>query len=188
MTAHVMLLRGINVGGRNLIGMAELRSFLEGLGLDGVSTYIQSGNVVFRSGRPPAKIALETEHALSKAFRPDCDTLRVLVLSRDEFEKVFTGKPPGFGDEPELFHDDVVFLMGLDAGEAMAAFTPNEGVDALWPGDGVIYHRRLSALRTKSRMNRMMAHPFYAAMTIRSWRTVEKLRELLSDDVRMRGK
>ena len=56
-TIYVMLLRGINVGDRNLIGMPELKSVLQGLGLDVVCTYIQSSNVVFRSGRSSAEIA-----------------------------------------------------------------------------------------------------------------------------------
>jgi uncharacterized protein (DUF1697 family) len=61
----------------------------------------------------------------------------------------------------------------------MSAFDPREGVDTVWPGDGVIYHRRLSAMRTKTRMNKMMATPLYKSMTIRSWGTTLKLLDLV---------
>jgi uncharacterized protein (DUF1697 family) len=61
----------------------------------------------------------------------------------------------------------------------MAAFNPREGVDRVWPGDGVIYSQRLSAERTKSRLNRIMTSPHYKAMTIRSWQTTLALLELL---------
>ena len=49
MTAAVALIRAINVGGRNMIGMEALRAAHEGLGLLDVQTYVQSGNVVFRA-------------------------------------------------------------------------------------------------------------------------------------------
>jgi uncharacterized protein (DUF1697 family) len=67
----------------------------------------------------------------------------------------------------------------MDAAEAMAAFSPKEGVDTVWPGDGVIYSQRLSAKRTQSRLNRVMASPAYKSMTIRNWNTTTKLLELV---------
>src|SRR3954470_22088645 len=63
--------------------------------------------------------------------------------------------------------------------EAMQVFDPREGVDAVWPGDGVIYSQRLSAQRTKSRLNKIMGTPEYKSMTIRTWNTVVKLLALL---------
>ena len=47
MATHVALLRGINLGGKNKVAMADLRTLVAGLGHTGVSTYIQSGNVLF---------------------------------------------------------------------------------------------------------------------------------------------
>ena len=58
MTVYIALLRGINVGGRNIIKMADLKSTFESMGLESVQTYIQSGNVLFKSnagGRASAK-------------------------------------------------------------------------------------------------------------------------------------
>jgi uncharacterized protein (DUF1697 family) len=69
--------------------------------------------------------------------------------------------------------------MGLSPKEALTAFSPLEGVDTLWAGKGVIYSQRLSARRTKSRLNRMMASPLYKSMTIRNWATTLKLLEML---------
>ena len=61
---HVALLRGINVGGRNRVPMAELRALCERLGWSGVQTYIQSGNVVFRAAGAPAELEARLEGAL----------------------------------------------------------------------------------------------------------------------------
>jgi uncharacterized protein (DUF1697 family) len=69
--------------------------------------------------------------------------------------------------------------MDVDAAEVMPAFSPKEGVDVVWPGDGLIYSQRLSAQRTKSRLNRVMSSPLYKSMTIRSWQTTSALMDLL---------
>jgi uncharacterized protein (DUF1697 family) len=69
--------------------------------------------------------------------------------------------------------------MGIDTDAAMTVFSPKEGVDNVWPGDGVIYSQRLSARRTESRLNRIMSSPHYKAMTIRSWQTTIALLDLM---------
>ena len=121
------------------------------------------------------------EEALPKAFKLDSELVRVAVLSRSELEAVVKVRPKGFGDEPAKYHSDAIFLMGIDADEAMTVFSPKEGVDTVWPGDGVIYSQRLSAHRTASRLNRIMASPLYKSMTIRSWQTTLALLDLMRE-------
>ena len=86
-------------------------------------------------------------------------------------------RPKGFGDQPDRFHSDAVFLMGIDASAAMKVFDPRPGVDEVWPGKGVIYSQRLSAQRTKSRLSKIVGSPAYKSMTIRSWQTTLALLE-----------
>ena len=86
-------------------------------------------------------------------------------------------RPKGFGDHPETYHSDAIFLMGIDAPTAMKVFDPRPGVDEVWPGSGVIYSQRLSAQRTKSRLGKIVGTPAYKSMTIRSWTTVMALLE-----------
>ena len=179
MRSYLVLLRGINVGGKNKVPMAELRKVLEGLGFENVSTYIASGNVFLDSDLSAAEVATKIEAALPKAFKLDAKLIKVAVLSHDDLEAVVAKRPKGFGGEPAKYHSDAIFLMGVDAGEAMAVFSPREGVDMVWPGKGVIYHQRLSAQRTKSRLNRIMSTPIYASATIRSWQTTIALLDLM---------
>jgi uncharacterized protein (DUF1697 family) len=181
MNAYVILMRGINVGGKNRVPMADLKTYLEELGFANVSTYIASGNVVLESNMRPDKIRTRIEGALTKSFELDSELIKVLVLSRRQFQAVIDNKPKGFGDQPKKYHSDAVFLMDIDADQAMSIFSPHEGVDKVWPGDGVIYSQRLSAQRTKSRLNRIIASPLYKSMTIRSWNTTTKLLDLLKD-------
>lgn len=179
MTTYVILLRGINVGGKNKLPMAELRSCLEDLGFTKVRTYIASGNVIASSklGATAARERIEAE--LPKRFRLDTDLLRVLVLTAAKLKAIVAHRPNGFGDSPDTFHSDAIFLMGITTKQAMTVFRPREDVDAVWPGTGVIYSQRLSAQRTKSRLGAIVGTPEYKSMTIRSWQTVTKLVELL---------
>lgn len=180
MNTYVILLRGINVGGKNKVPMASLKKCLEDLGFSNVSTYIASGNVLLDSDKPAVEIQAQIEKALPATFKLHSELIKVLVLTRDQLHAVVANKPEGFGEQPDTYHSDAIFLMGIDAAEAIAAFNPREGVDTVWPGDGVIYSQRLSAQRTKSRLNKIMAAPVYKSMTIRNWNTTTKLLELLS--------
>jgi uncharacterized protein (DUF1697 family) len=176
---YVVLLRGINVGGKNKLPMARLRAFLEERGYSDVSTYIASGNVILKSDRSPAAIQADIEASLPAAFRLDSKLIKVLVLTRDQLKAMIDRRPRGFGEQPGQFHSDAVFLMDIAAADAMRAFSPREGVDRVWPGEGVIYSQRLSAQRTRSHLNRITAAPAYKSMTIRNWSTTTALLELL---------
>jgi uncharacterized protein (DUF1697 family) len=180
-TTYLILLRGINVGGKNTVPMAPLRELLEELGYADVSTYIASGNVILRSRRAPDRIKREVERALPRRFRLDSELIAVRVLTHAELRAVVDSKPPGFGEEPGTYHSDAIFLIGIDAATAMTVFDPHPEVDRVWPGKGVIYSQRRSAQRTKSRLNRIIATPLYTSMTIRSWSTTMALLERMDE-------
>jgi uncharacterized protein (DUF1697 family) len=175
---HVVLIRGINVGGKNKVPMAGLKECLEQLGYSNVTTYIASGNVILESDKGADEIGTQIEEALPECFRLDDELVRVLVLTRDRLQAVIDNKPEGFGEEPEKYHSDAIFLIGIDSAQVMPLFKPREGVDRVWPGEGVIYSQRLSSQRTKSRLNRIMATSEYKFMTIRNWNTTTKLLEI----------
>ena len=179
MTSYLVLLRGINVGGKNKVPMAELRKVLEDAGFSNVSTYIASGNVFLDSDLGASNVADKIEAALPKAFKLDSSIVRVAVLTKAQLEAVVRNRPKGFGAEPTKYHSDAIFLMGITAKDAMTAFDPRKGVDQVWPGTGVIYSQRLSAQRTKSRLSKIASSPHYKSMTIRNWATTTKLLELL---------
>ena len=106
MASHVALLRGINVGGRNKVPMADLREVVTGLGHTGVSTYIQSGNVLFSTAdTDSAKLAAALESAIEDRFGIWSS---VVVLSRDELAQVLAANP--YPDEPNPKMVHVVFL------------------------------------------------------------------------------
>ena len=106
MASHVALLRGINVGGRNKVPMAELREVVTSLGHTGVTTYIQSGNVLFSTPETDtARLASALQEAISEEFGL---AVSVVVLSRDQLAGVLDRNP--YPDEPKPQYVHVVFL------------------------------------------------------------------------------
>jgi uncharacterized protein (DUF1697 family) len=179
MGVYIILLRGINVGGKNKVSMAELKLCLEEHGYTNVKTYINSGNVVFQSNQSPKQITDHIEKILPTRFKLDSSIIKIRVLSHSDLQAVVDKAPKGFGTEPTKYHSDVIFLMDISAEEALPVFSPREGIDRIWPGNSVIYSQRLSAERVKSRLSRIVGTPAYKHMTIRSWSTTIKLLNML---------
>ncbi len=175
-TRYVALLRGINVGGRNKVPMADLRSAFEDAGHGDVRTYIQSGNVLFTASSAGAALEADVETMLERRLGYP---LVVVVRSHSQLRSIVQRAPAGFGATPGKHHSDAIFLRSpLTAGQVMKMVQLRDGVDRAWPGRGVVYFERLSAERTKSRMARIVGTPEYALMTIRSWTTTTKLLDL----------
>jgi uncharacterized protein (DUF1697 family) len=179
MTNYVALLRGINVGGKNLIRMPALKACFEENGFDDVSTYIQSGNVLFSTAGRAAEIADRIEAMLADAF----DYVpTVVVRSRKQMQGVVGGAPKGFGTQPAKYRYDVIFLKEpLAAKTAIEAVPTNPAVDTGHAGTGVLYFSRLTAMATRSRLNRIISSPIYPSVTIRNWNTTTKLLSLMED-------
>ena len=177
--AYVALLRGINVGGKNIVRMADLRAAFNDAGHTSVSTYIQSGNVLFGSDTPQAALESDVETLLERRFGM---SLVVVVCSHRQLRDVVEQAPEGFGETPDLHHCDVIFLKApLTSSQAMQAIELRDGVDQAWPGSGVLYFSRLSERLSQSRLSRVASTPQYQSMTIRNWRTTTKLLDHLNN-------
>ena len=91
MVTYMALLRGINVGGKNKILMAELQDLLLNIGLKEVQTYIQSGNIIFNSEEGnSSKLELQITEAIQERFGLN---VPVLVKTNDELKAIFYGCP-----------------------------------------------------------------------------------------------
>jgi len=177
MTRYVALLRGINVGGNNLIRMADLRACLEAGGFDDVRTYIQSGNVVFTASGSSATLTERLERTLSAGFGYEAS---VAVRSARQFRGIVDAAPEGFGADRERYRSDVIFLMPpLTPARAIADVPTREGVDRAWTGPGVLYFERLAARASQSRLSKIASLPIYRSLTIRNWATTCRLLEML---------
>lgn len=178
---YLALLRGINVGGKNIIKMADLKASFEAMGFSDVTTYIQSGNVMFASAeKDSARLAERIEKALSKRFNY---TSRLVLVARPEMKKIVAGAPRGFGDEPDTYRYDVIFLKDpLTPAKAMEQVRVREGVDQAYEGKYVLYFSRLISRASQSYLTKIIGLPVYQNMTIRNWNTTTKLLALMENE------
>ena len=182
MSRYVALLRGINVGGRNRVAMADLRQLAESLGHTEIATYIQSGNLVFSSDDESANglaDALEQEIARRLEVRP-----AVVVVSRADLAQVIADNPfPGEAN-PKALH--AVFRREVMTPDAIAAVAAAEQkARAKGCQDEVIVVGRTLFLRTPDGLGRselaaqLARVGSQAAGTARNWATVTRLMEML---------
>jgi uncharacterized protein (DUF1697 family) len=182
MARYVALLRGINVGGRNKVAMADLRQVATSLGHTEVATYIQSGNMVFTS--PDTSVsgladALEETIAARIGVQP-----AVVVLSRPELAQVIADNP--FPDEtaPKCLH--AVFRREEMSPEGIAAVAAAEQrARAKGSRDEAVVVGRTLFLRTPDGLGRsdlaaqLARSAAQTAGTARNWATVNRLLAML---------
>jgi uncharacterized protein (DUF1697 family) len=172
------LLRGINVGGNNLIKMADLKGYFEEMGFSDVVTYIQSGNVLFKDFKYTEEVLTKrTEEFLEKKLKY---SVPVVVVAYTHLKTVVENAPSKFGDDKDKYRYDVLFLKPpLQAAEAVKSVLVKEGVDEVHSGKGVLYFSRLTAKATQSKLSRIVGSPIYKNITIRNWNTTTKLLALM---------
>ncbi|HLI51194.1 MAG TPA: DUF1697 domain-containing protein [Thermomicrobiaceae bacterium] len=182
MPGYVALLRGINVGGKNKVAMADLRAIAESLGYGGVSTYIQSGNLIFTSddGDTGAMAAALRERIAERlGIRPD-----VVVLSRDELAEAVASNPFPGAVSPKSLH--AIFRdRELDAAEMDAVNQIQQRAREGGSPDEVKVIGRTSYLHTPNGIGRSKLAAMLSSRlkdgTARNWATVTKLLEMLNE-------
>ena len=178
----VVLLRGINVGGKNKIGMAELKKRLEEVGFEGVVTHSLAGNVILRSNLSGVAVSAKIEDILKTRFKLDRDVVMVVAIDHAAFKKVAAQAPKEFGADDDAYRYYVLFLKDRSAKEAMKDIEVRPEVDMAWTGPSVVYFRLPSLKspnRTKSWLNRVTQKPLYQLITMRNWNTTTKILKIL---------
>jgi uncharacterized protein (DUF1697 family) len=175
-SAWIALLRGINVGGRNMVPMPELRALCAGLGWREVQTYIQSGNLLFRAGGQGAGLETELERAIERRFG---FAISVVVRAADAWPAYVEANP--FREVSESAPNLVMLALSKappkrDAAERLAERAA-AGERVVRVGDALWIHFGGGVARSKlapSLLDRFVGSP----VTTRNWRTVLKLDEL----------
>ena len=175
MPRYVALLRGVNLGPRNRVPMAELRAALEERGYEDVRTILQSGNVGVTSGKPAKAVREELEAAIAERF--GVETV-VVLRTRKELEALVAAKPLGdVADDPKRLQ--VWFLTGrpkaaavkeLEAADVAPEVIAVAGKEVhIWHAGGI---QRSPASKVLERTD------LGVIGTARNWNTVEKLLDL----------
>ena len=166
MPVHVALLRAVNVGGTTSLAMADLKAICEGLGFADVRTYIQSGNVLFRSDLPAAKAAEMLDGALLEKFGK---APGVMVRTGAQLQAIADRAP--FPDaKPNLLH--IVFLSEPAPADAIDKLVAPDGEEVRLAGSEIYIHFPNGSGRSKLKL------PAAKAGTARNLNTVRKLAAL----------
>jgi len=175
---YVALLRGINVGGQNKMAMPRLRRTFEEVGLTDVTTYINSGNVIFKdSRRKPATIISALEKAIEQDFG-----LQIKVLIRDlaAIRKTIKALPDNWTNDNSM-KCDVMFLWdGFDRKDILDDLKIKPDIEDVVYVPGAIIWRVDRPNVTRSGMIKLIGTDLYKGMTIRNCNTVRKLAELMT--------
>ena len=133
----VALLRGVNVGGRNLVKMPALKACLEDAGFERVETFIQSGNVIFRSPeKSVSKLTARVEKAIESTFG---FSSRVVIVSRDRLKRVIDEAPAAWRSGSNLRRNVAFLRPPVRAAAALKEVEVRPGVDKVDAGNGVLY-------------------------------------------------
>ncbi len=174
---YVALIRGINVGGNNLIKMVELKACFEKGGFKNVITYIQSGNVVFEvDEKNNEKIVNKLESALLRTFKVN---LRIVVRSYLQLKKVLSGVPGEWRKRDDLRCYIAFVKEPVKASEVVQEVVLKDGIDFVKVGEGVVYMTTLLRGLTKSGFTKLVGKKIYQDITIRNYNTTLKLLALM---------
>ena len=181
MTRYALLVRGINVGGKNKVVMAELCQELTDLGLEKVESYINSGNVFFTSTDSKSQLIEKLEAFFGTRY-PFVQS--VSLLSQEDYEEELNNLPDWW--TKDLARKDVLFYTeGLDVSQVI------EIVDSLELKDEVVHFGRLGIFWGKfseksyyatAYHKYLLKMPFYRHITIRNAKTFDKIGQMLKNN------
>jgi uncharacterized protein (DUF1697 family) len=178
MSRVAALLRGVNVGGRNKLPMAALRTSLEALGLAEIETVLQSGNVVFEPGGEVGTLAGRIEWQIAAVFGLD---VAVLVRTGPELAAIVAANPfLADEDEPNRLH--VVFLDSSPSENAIAGLDSDRSPPDRFAvvGREIFLHTPNGYGRSKLGID-WFERELGARATARNWNTVRRLATLTED-------
>lgn len=185
---YIALLRGINVGGKNMIKMAELKALFELLGLARIESYIQSGNILFESDQGEEALRADIESAIFEKFGL---TVTVILRTGDEVEQLIKQLP--FTRE-EIMDAEARNTEGESLYVSLHTHAPaTQKIDALgiYANDGDRFRvqgRDVYLLFGRSVRNAKLAnhlHKLDVPGTTRNWKTMTKLWELVQSRAKM---
>jgi uncharacterized protein (DUF1697 family) len=172
-TAYVSLLRGINLGPTTQVSMHDLKQVYVDLGLDAVTTYIRSGNVVFRSRAKPETVRSRIETAITRELRMDID---VLIRTHDEVTDVLARNPFPDADPARL----AVAFLGAAVPDDLAERlgSADFGSDRYAAHGREIYLHLPNGFGRSKLGTRVSTLKAPVVATVRNWRTVTKLADM----------
>jgi len=176
MTTYIALLRGINVSGHNKIKMAELKQLFTDLGFSDVTTYIQSGNVVFQS--EPSIISKIEQQIITQVKQVFGHTIKVLVITKKQLKTVFKSNPFFKNKAINIKALYVIFLKENYFAEGIKLIEPFKKNEEFELIDNSVYLNYSNGAGNSKLTTNLFEKKLKTTATARNWRTITKLIEL----------
>lgn len=186
MTIYVALLRGINVGGKNMVSMKALKSSFETMGFMDVMTYINSGNVLFRTGGTDAR---KLEARIDRMLESDYGLKgRTVVRSHEEMVRLVKTITKTWKPDPAWRYNVIFLRHTVDSKRVLDGLDPKPDLEQVvyCPGT-LLWAAKVSDL-TRTTMLKLASKPLYQEMTIRNVNTTTKILALMEQMNRDAGK
>lgn len=171
----IVLLRGVNVGGNRKVQMKVLKEMIESLGYSNVSTYLNSGNLIFESQEERQDVQKTVETALAKAYEFD---IPILVKTAAEMKKIAEAIPEDWQNDESSKADVAYLFPEIDTVKILDELpVKREYIDIRYV-KGALYWRIDRKNYNKSQLNKLVGHRYYQLMTIRNVNTARRLAEI----------
>lgn len=175
---YVALLRGVNVGGNNIISMKSLKTSFEQMGFNDVSTYINSGNILFKAKeRDARRLETKIEAMLSHDHNLGC---KVVVRSSLEMASLVENLPKDWNGDTEWKYNVMFLRHSIDSEKVLESLGPKPEIEKVvyYPGT-LLWSARINDLKQTS-MDRLSSQKLFQDMTVRNTNTTRKLYELMN--------
>ena len=174
---YVALLRGVNVGGKNMVSMASLKVSFERMGFRNVSTYINSGNILFRTKEPDArKLERKIEQMLSAEYQLDS---KGVVRSYHELAQVVEQLPADWVEDSGWKYNVIFLRDSVDSANVLRELKPKSDIEQVIYRTGALLWSVRVSDATRTAFVKLPGQKIYQEMTVRNLNTTRKLYELL---------
>lgn len=174
---YVALLRGINVGGNNMISMSALRESFAALGFKDVASYINSGNILFKTKVADArKLELKIERMLAADYKIPC---KVVIRSSAEIAQLVRGLPRDWDGNKDWRYNVVFLRHTIDSKSIVDGLNATPDLEKVSYVPGTLLWSAKVQNVTKTAMIKMSTQKVFQDMTVRNLNTTKKLHELM---------
>jgi len=173
----VALLRGVNVGGNNMISMSSLKKSFEALGFPHVTTYINSGNIVFTTKEKDArKLEKRIEQMLSKEYELSS---RVVVRSLPEMEQLVKDLPRSWSADSRWRYNVIFLRHSIDSEAILADLPANSDIEEIVYRPGALLWSAQATEMNRTNLAKLSSRKVFQDMTVRNLNTTRKLCDLM---------
>ena len=178
---YVLLLRGVNVGGKNKVVMSELKELLKSEGFSEVDSYINSGNLFFTSSESVEKIVLKVEKLLEENYD---FSIPFALLSKETYLEEIANLPEWWNED--FARKDILFYSQGTNSDEVVEFAKNSELynEKVYIGKNAVFWAKMDEgefLKTTYH-KKLLKQPFYKTITIRNGKTFDKIAELLQKE------